>query len=396
MRFDRRELAGSLGDLGTLLPLGIGLIQINGLAPAPTLLAIGLFYVLAGLYFGVPVPVQPMKVIGAYAIARALTPVEITTAGMAMGVVLLLLAATGVVTAVGRIVPRAAVKGVQFTTGALLLAQGVEFMLGRGKVQALRGLAEPFLNVQSFGPVPAGVVLGAGAVALVLLLERSRRFPAGLVVVAAGVVAGLGLGGGENLSGFRLGVFLPEFLPHGLPRTAEIAVALTVLALPQIPMTIGNAVIAQADLTRRYFGPKRARRGTEKAFAASMGVANIAGALIGAMPLCHGAGGLAAHYRFGARTAGSNLMVGLAFLALALFVGDRAVAVLGLLPFSVLGALLVFAGAELALTILDVKERNDALVVMAIFGVSLVTNLAAGFAVGIVLRWVLPSVKSQV
>ncbi len=71
-RFDRMEFAGSLGDLGTLLPLAIGMILINGLNPLGVLLSIGLYYILSGLYFNITVPVQPMKVIGAYAIATAM------------------------------------------------------------------------------------------------------------------------------------------------------------------------------------------------------------------------------------------------------------------------------------------------------------------------------------
>jgi SulP family sulfate permease len=102
------------------------------------------------------------------------------------------------------------------------------------------------------------------------------------------------------------------------------------------------------------------------------------------MPLCHGAGGLAAHYRFGARTAGSNLMIGALFLLVGVLVGDEAVAVFSVLPFSVLGALLCFAGTQLAMMILDVKERADLFVVVTMLAVSLVSNLGIGFGVGIV------------
>ena len=396
IRFNRRELAGSLGDLGTLLPIAVALILMNGLNPVSVMVCIGLYYVFSGLYFRITVPVQPMKVIGAYAIAQTMTPLEISTAGLWMGVFLLVLAGTGAMTFVGRIVPRPTIRGVQLTVGVLLLSKGVSFMLGDTSLQQSQGLAEPFLSVVSFGPIPVGIVLGVASVLVILFMTDSRRAPAALVVICLGVIAGLALGAHQSFTDFGLGLHLPELIPYGWPEASTVAVALTALALPQIPMTVGNAVIAQADLTREYFGPEESKRSTPRALAASMGVANVLGAFVGAMPMCHGAGGLAAHYRFGARTLGSNLMIGAIFLAIGLFVGDQAVALLSLIPFSVLGALLVFAGAQLALTVLDVKERNDLFVVLVMLGVSLATNLAIGFGVSFVLALLLERAKIKI
>ncbi len=388
-RFDRQELAGSLGDLGTVLPLAIGLVLVNGLDATGLLLTVGLLYVLAGLYFGVTVPVEPMKVIGAYAIAAAMTPLQITAAGLWMAAFLLVLGLSGGLTVVTRLIPHSTVRGVQLATGILLLVQGVGFMLGTTSLQRSRGAAEPFLHVGSLGPVPGGLLMGLVAVALILALLENRRTPAALVVVVLGFAAGLLLGGARNLEGFHLGFHLPKLLPFGRPTGDDFVLALVALALPQLPMTIGNAVVAQADLTREYFGDDAART-TPRALAVSMGLANLGAAAVGGMPLCHGAGGLAAHYRFGARTSGANLIIGAAFLAAALILGDMAMGVLTLLPFAVLGALLCFAGVELALMIKDVRARRDLLVVLVMLGVTLATSLAVGFGVGIVLAWLLP------
>jgi len=394
--FTRQELAGSLGDLGTLLPLAIGLIRINGLEPTAVLLAVGLFYVLTGLYFRTTVPVQPMKAIGAYAIAMALTPVQISTAGLMVGAIMLVLGLTGLIDLAGRLVPRPVVRGVQLTTGVLLFVQGIRFMLGQTVLQQAQGAAEPFLTVQSLGPVPIGVVLGGAAVMMIMLLLDNRVIPAALVVVIGGVAAGLVLGGYRQLDGgVHIGLHLPAILPYGWPASADLTVAILVLALPQLPMTVGNAVVAQADLAREYFG-EQGRRSTHRALALSMGLANVLGALVGAMPMCHGAGGLAAHYRFGARTPGSNLMIGGLFLAGFLLVGDEAAQLLGLLPLAVLGALLVFAGCQLAMMILDVKDRRDLFVVIVILGIALTTNLAWGFGVGIALAYALQGERLKV
>lgn len=396
LRFNRHELAGSLGDLGTLLPLAYGLIVLNGLDATATFIAIGLFFVLSGLYFGVTVPVQPMKVISAYAIANAMSASQVTAAGFWMGVFLLLLGVTGTITRVRDLVPQSTVRGVQLVTGVLLFVQGIKFMLGRTSLQLAQGSAEPFLSVTSVGPVPLGIVLGVAAVVVTLLLLENRVAPAALVVVLGGVVAGLALGGWRNLAELDPGLHGPRLLPFGLPTTTDLVLALTALALPQVPMTIGNAVVAQADLTREYFGDEASRRSTPRALAISMGLANLAACFFGAMPLCHGAGGLAAHYRFGARTAGSNLMIGGLFLVVGVVVGAGAVTMLGLIPFSVLGALLCFAGAQLAMMILDVKERKDLFVVLTMLAVSLVSNLGIGFGVGIALAYLFKYTRMEV
>ena len=394
--FNRHELAGSLGDLGTLLPIAIGLILINGLSATAILCSVGLFYALAGLYFRVTVPVQPMKVIGAYAIAGSLSPLEISSAALWMGVFLMPLGAFGATNLIIRVVPRSTIRGVQLTTGVLLLSEGVRMMLGRSLLQQARGLGEPFLAVQTIGPIPIGWVLGPGALLLILLLLENRKIPAALAVILLGGLSGLALGGLQGLDQVQLGVHLPQLLPYGLPSVNELLFVLMALALPQLPMTIGNAVIAQADLTQQYFGPGLAQRSSPRALALSMGLANCVCALIGGMPLCHGAGGLAAHYNLGARSAGSNLMIGAIVLLVGVILGDGALALLGLLPCAVLGALLLFAGAQLALTILDIKKRRDLFVVITMLGISLATNLALGFAVGLVLAHVLRSDRLRV
>ena len=129
-RFNRMELAGSLGDLGTLLPLGLGLILINGLSPHGLFLSVGIFFILSGIYFGVTVPVQPMKIIGAYAIATTMTASQITASGFLLGGVLLFIGATGIITIIGKYIPISVVRGVQLSTGSLLMVQGIKFMLG--------------------------------------------------------------------------------------------------------------------------------------------------------------------------------------------------------------------------------------------------------------------------
>jgi SulP family sulfate permease len=371
------------------------MIMINGLSPSGLFLAVGLFFIFSGLYYGVTVPVQPMKVIGAYAVATAMSASQIAASGLLIAVFLLVIGGTGAITLIGKYTPKAVVRGVQLSTGTLLMAQGVKFMLGSSKFQALRQAAEPYLTIQSLGPIPIGIIIGIVGGVLTLLLLDNKKLPAGLVVVLGGLGLGLVLGTHEGLDRLRISVYMPKILPFGIPTGVDFTFALLVLVLPQIPMTIGNAVIANADLSREYFG-QGSKKVTYSALCISMSLANFLSFLVGGMPLCHGAGGLAAHYRFGARTAGSNLMIGSIFVVLAVLLGAHALSVVYLVPMAVLGVLLLFAGSQLALTIIDMKERKDLFIVLVMLGITLAANLAVGFIVGFAIAHALKSEKLAV
>jgi SulP family sulfate permease len=208
------------------------------------------------------------------------------------------------------------------------------------------------------------------------------------MIVFGGLIFGLVFGTREGLDNLKIGFSLPEVLPFGWPTAADFTFALLALVLPQIPMTLGNAVIAYADLSAEYFG-EHSKKVTYKATCISMALANLLSSAIGGMPLCHGAGGLAGHFRFGARTAGSNLMIGTLFVVLAIGLGSHCLAIIHLLPLSILGVLLLFAGSQLALTVMDLNDRCDLFVCLIILGITLATNLAVAFIAGIAIAYLL-------
>jgi len=228
-----------------------------------------------------------------------------------------------------------------------------------------------------------------------LLLLENRKLPAGLLVVCGGLVIGGMLGTHEGMGNLRLGIHIPNILPFDFPSGADFTSAVFILVLPQIPMTLGNAVIAYSDLSKDYFGDASGKV-TYRSACVSMAFANFISFLMGGMPLCHGAGGLAAHYRFGARTAGSNLIIGSIFVLLAVLFGRHLLSIVYLLPMSILGVLLLFAGSQLALTLLDIKARKDLFVVMVMLGITLASNLAVGFVVGFGIAYLLRSSKTAV
>ena len=388
IQFNRMELAGSLGDLGTLLPLAIGMILINGLNPLGLFLSVGLFYIFSGLYFGVTSPVEPMKVISAYAISTGISASQIQASTGWLFIFLIFIGITNIITPVGRFISKPVIRGIQLSTGILLILQGVNLMIGSAKFQLIHKAAEPYLKIQSLGPFPLGLLIGAILGLMTLLLLENKHLPAAIFVVGAGFIIGLILGTREGFDQLRLGIHLPSFLPYGWPTAADFSFALLVLVLPQIPMTVGNAVIANSDLSLQYF-PQDGQKVTYRALCISMALANLGSFFLGGMAMCQGAGGLASRYRFGARTAGSNLMIGGIFVALSIFLGPNAVTLLYLMPLSALGVLLIFAGGQLSLTLIDMKSRKELFIPLLILGITLASNLAAGFVVGVAVAYLL-------
>lgn len=388
LRFNRLELAGSLGDLGTLLPLAIGMILVNGLEPSGIFISVGIFYIFSGLYFRVTTAVQPMKVISAYAVATALSAQQIMAATLVMAVFMLIVGASGAISIINKHTPKSVIRGVQLSTGVLLMTQGIKCMVGTSTLQQLNQMAEPYLAWQQIGPVPIGIPIGIAGVLLTLRLLDNRKIPAGLAIIGFGLVLGICLGASNAFDGFGVKVTIPELIPLGIPATVDFTFAFFALVLPQIPMTIGNAVLANADLSHQYFGDA-SRKVTGRSLCLSMAFANLLSFAFGGMPMCHGAGGLAAHYRFGARTAGSNLMIGVFMVALVILFGNQLLAFFHLIPIAILGVLLFFAGGQLALTITDMQKRSEMFVALSMLGIALATNLAVGFLAGLTITFML-------
>ncbi len=393
-KFNRLEISGSLGDLGTLLPIAIGMILINGLNPLGLFFSIGLFYILSGLYFGVTVPVQPMKVIGAYAIATAMSSSQVYASGLLLGLILLFIGVTRLIDFIRKYTSLAVVRGVQVSIGTVLAISGFKFIIGTSNLQNLQTETDSLLTISNY-PDIIGIVIGIVFGILALLLLNNKKFPAGLVVVIGGIVLGIFMGRGSGMEIGIIGFHLPEFMPFEFPKGIDFNFALIALVLPQIPMTVGNAVFAYTDLSRQYFGD-RSSKVTNRSVCVSMALANFFSFLVGGMPLCHGSGGLAAHYRFGARTAGSNIFIGAVFVVLAIMFGEHILSIVKILPMAVLGVLLIFSGLQLAVMIKDLDNRKDLFIVMLMLVLTLTTNLAVAFIAGIIIAQLLKWKKLSV
>jgi len=377
-RFDRVEFAGSLGDFGTLIPLSIALVTINGLSFTSVFLLVGLFYVATGLYYGLPIPVQPLKVVSAIAIAfpEKISLAVMSATGLLFGAILISLAFSGLIDTLARLFTKPVVRGIQLGLGFILIMKGIALI--RDPALLLQGKGIVALP----GGLPVNLLVGLGASVLVLLLISSRRFPAALVVVASGIAIGIAFG---SLRGMEWGVG-PTAMEYFAPGMNDYLTALFLLVIPQIPLTLGNAIIGTTDTARSLFGTgEETNRVSNRSFSLGMGLANMLVGFMAAMPICHGAGGLAAHHRFGARTGGSNVMIGLLLIVVALGFGRVGVSLVSSIPNAVLGVLLLFAGLELALLVRDIRERRDFFIAFMIAGIGLATtNMSIAFAFGII------------
>jgi SulP family sulfate permease len=387
LRFNLQELGGALGDLGTLLPLMVALILINGLNATLVLVAVGLLYILSGLYFRIPMPVQPLKAVAAIAIALGLPASVIGAAGLIMGFILLALSLTKLISVVTKLFPKAVVRGIQLSVGLMLLRRGIELAFG-GQI-SLAGTTEPLSTV------PIGVILAISAILIFILFKfvffrRSQRFPPSLALVIFGLAAGAMLG---PISGIdKFGPSLPSV---ALPSASDFWIALTILVIPQLPLTLGNAVVGTWDTARTYF-KDGAHRVSPRAIATSMGLANVATGLVGAMPMCHGSGGLTAHYKLGARTGAAGLMIGGILLTIGVFFGHAAPQLLSLIPLSVLGVMLAIVGIYHALLVSDLTTKEQLAVTGTVAVVAITMgNLAFGFGAGILLHHTLRFVQQQ-
>jgi len=388
LRFDRVELAGSLGDLGTLLPIVVGMILINKLSPTTVFLAFGLFYLMTGYYFRLPIPVQPLKAVGAIAIAypNQITESVIGASGMLFGFILLVLSLSGTLDRVARLFTQPVVRGIQLALGLIFLKKGIELITAQNLF--ISGVNGHFSEYQ--------INLGIGIVvfAIVLLLLDNKKLPAALAALGFGIISGLVLGG---LQDQPLGIG-PTSVHLISPSLHDFWTAFIMLIVPQMPLTIGNACVGTADACTSLFpNSPLLSKTTAGKFALTMGIANLPAGFFGAVPMCTGTGGLAAHYRFGARTGGAPILIGAIFVVLALALGELGFSVLALIPNSVLGVLLIFAGLELCPLVRSLKTNEEFFVALLIAGIALaVPNMAWAFGIGILVDLFIRSMGTKI
>lgn len=358
--FNRSELAGAFGDLGTLIPFVVGYIAVGGLDPQGVLLGFGLLAVATGLYFRTPMAVQPMKAIATVAVTHpeTITPGVIFASGIITGLFWLGMGLSGAITRLAAVTSRPVVRGIVLGLGLSFLLEGVTLMQ-RGPLMAIPGAI------------------------LTLLLLGQPRLPAMLVLLLYGGIMALSFDQTlpADLAALAPGFRLPTLQIPTLS-WADVVTGTVVLAVPQAALTLGNAVLATAEEHNAHF-PKRPV--TVRLLALDHGLINLVAAPLGGVPMCRGAGGMAGHLRFGARTGGALVILGMTLLAGALFLPDSLSTLFRLFPAPVLGVILFFGGVELAASVhTEAFSRDDRTVLVVTAGVAL-WNMGAAYLVGLLL-----------
>lgn len=340
IQFNRQELAGSFGDIGTDFPLIVSLILICGLHPASVLIMFGLTQILTGVIYKIPMPVQPLKAMAVIAITQQLTGNILYAGGLAIGILMLVLTGTGFLPWLSKIIPKSVVRGIQFGLGIQL----------------------SFLALKDYIPSQGlvGYILSAVSFILVVAFLENKKFPAAVLVILLGIFYAFFQKIDSAVLWQNVGFQLPVI--H-IPTGADICKGFFILALPQIPLSLGNSILATRQIVSDYFPEKQLNI---QKISLTYALLNILKPFFSGIPVCHGSGGIAGHYAFGARTGGSVIIYGGMYLILGAFFSAAFGQVIHLFPKPILGVILLFEGLVLMRLTQDMagSKRNMTLVIL--------------------------------
>ena len=358
IRFDRNELSGAFGDIGTDFPLVVSMILVSGLDVASVLIMFGLMQILTGLFYGLPMPVQPLKAMAVIVITQKLSGNVLYGGGLAIGLLMLFLALTGLIDWIARVVPKSVVRGVQFGLGLQLATIAL-----KNYVSAEGGI---------------GYGLAALAFVLTLLLLGNRKYPPAPYVILLGLVYAylfrLDVGGLLGSFEFRL----PQLY---FPTAQDLLTGCAVLALPQIPLSLGNSILATRQLVEDFFPDRPV---SVRKISLTYSLMNLINPFLGGIPTCHGSGGIAGHYTFGARTGGSVVLYGSLYLLLGFFFSTGFKEVIQLFPQPILGVILLFESLALMRLVRDMMESKADFTIVLMVGL-IAVGLPYGYVIGLLL-----------
>jgi len=358
-RFNLEEIAGAIGDYGTLFPIVLGVAIVSNLNLGHILLFFSVWYIITGLYYKMPMPVEPMKVIGAIVIAGGLNKEEITASGIILGVFFLILGFCKGMNFIQDKVPSSVIRGIQMGLALILFKTSINFILKDSVIS----------------------VICITIIILFYIANKSIHLTdiSAMVVILIGIVIGLQ----------KFGIPQIKILPIPtliIPGIQDFLKGGWLLAISQAPLTITNAILSTSllmqDLIHREVAPDK--------LSISIGLMNLTSVPFGGFPMCHGAGGLAAQYRFGARTGGSNIISGIILLPIALFFASPEF--VAIIPLGVFGALLVFVAIELGK---QSFKTSSYIVTITIAILALITNMTIAFIVGMVLAYSLAKITKR-
>ncbi len=367
-RFSLNEWSGALGDLGTLLPLIFALIVFNGFSTATVFFLFGTVYLLTGWFYKVPVSVQPLKAMSVIAIAKGFSPEFLASTSFFYGVLLIVLSLTGLIKWLQKIFSPALVRGIQFGIGLILTQKAIELVIQKGFL----------LHTPSFS-LSVNLIMVLVLLVVIWIFQVRKNLPVALILVLASILV------------FGFLNMVPEDIQTGgkllnlrLPDIFTLKDALIYLIIPQLPLTLGNAVYAASD-SCHVLWDKQAKRVNPTRLSFSIGLSDLFIGLTGGFPVCHGAGGMGAHAQFGAKTGGATMIMGAILLVTALVSPLRGF--IFLIPVPLLAAMLIFDSYRMMTMIGKLKALKFVFVALTVGLISFFTrNLTLALITGFVIE----------
>lgn len=361
LKFNRNEMSGAFGDLGTDLPLIVAMLAVTDLNAASILIIFGIMQLITALVYRLPMPVQPLKAVALIVITQKVSGAVIFGGGLAIGLTMLILTVTGLLAYMNRVIPKTVIRGIQFGLGMQLCLLSLKDYIPDDFIQ--------------------GYILALAAFALGLVFIGNKKVPPALIIILLGIVYSFVF----NFSVF--GLFAFQLPAYTMPEITleHVVTGFVLLALPQIPLSLGNSVFATHQLIKDYFPERKVSVGK---IGLTYSIMNIAGSFFGGLPACHGSGGIAGHYTFGGRTGGSTFIYGLFYIFLGLFIGHQPQAILSVFPKPILGVILLFEGIALMLLLKDIITDRRSFFIALVVGL-LANGLPYGYLAGIVVGTIL-------
>lgn len=363
IKFNKQELSGAFGDIGTDLPLIIAMILAAGLYAPGVLIVFGLMQIFTGLVYKMPMPVQPLKAMATLVISQQISGNVLFGAGLAIGLLMLILSLSGTLDKISKFIPKTVIRGLQ---------------LGLGLSLCLLAFKK-YVNSDGF----SGYIIAFLSFLLIITLIQNKKIPASLIVILIGFIYAILFNVKIDTIINSFGFNLPEFT---IPTIEDIAKGFVLLALPQIPLSLGNSIFATKQVADDLF-PQR-NDITIKKIGITYSIMNLVTPFLGGIPSCHGSGGMVGHHTFGGRTGGSVVIYGLLYIVLGVFFGSNIEPVIKVFPLPVLGVILLFEGLALMSLMKDQIDNKKNLIIVLMVGI-ISAGLPYGFVISMVLGTIL-------
>lgn len=362
IQFNRNEFSGSFGDIGTDFPLIAGMILASNLDVASVFVMFGLMQILTGIVYGLPMPMQPLKAMAVLVITQNIQSPVLFGAGFAIGLVMLVLSLSGILNWLAVKIPSCVVRGIQFGLGLSLASLALT------------------KYVPSMGY--DGYALALFSFVIMVVLLGNRRWPPGVFVIGLGLLYAIFFRVDFNSLSSGAGFRLPQFF---LPGARDILTGFVLLALPQLPLSISNSVIATNKTVHDLFPERNI---SVKKIGMTYALINLVVPFFKGIPVCHGCGGLAGHYALGGRTGGSVIIYGAVFVVIGLMFSGAFHQVIQFFPQPILGVVLFFEALTLMLFIRDqAQSKRDTAIALLVALIAL--TLPQGYVVGLIIGTIL-------